>query len=277
MGTKHFLINPNSQPSAQEDILEVEKKKVEKIAQVWDAKERKAQEAFEKESFLKHTFERVIVKVDIEKKNYHTFENGTTIRRERNFNEFNRRITQPSNAIVISGEGIDKGSEILISHNAIHDTNKIFDYRNDSPNVQYFSIPEYDCFAWRNKEGAMQPLKNFEFALRVFKPYEGMILGMPPTEIKNILYITTGSLKGKVVHTLDSTDYQIIYQELNGKEGNLIRIRHSDDDTFDREEIIAIDHDLTELVNKGKLKIGITEKDCKKINECSTNLINDKN
>jgi len=273
MATKHFLINPNSNPSAKEDILEVEKIKVEKVAQVWDAKEKKAQQAFEKESFLKHTFGRVIVKVDIEKKNYHTFEDGTIIRRERKFNEFNRRITQPSNAIVISGEGIEKGSEILISHNAIHDTNKIFDYRNDSPNVQYFSIPEYDCFAWRNKEGVMQPLTNFEFALRVFKPYEGMIIGQPPTEIKNILYITTGELKGKVVHTLEASDYTIIYQELNGKEGAIVRIRHSEDDTFDREEITCISHDLTEKVERGTLLIGITTKDCKKLKEYETGRI----
>lgn len=265
MATKHFLINPNFEYSSPEDIAEVEQAKTEKIAETWKTKEQKSQEAFNRESNLKHTFGRVIVKVDIEKKNYHTFEGGATIRRERNFNEFNRRITQPSNAIVISGEGIEKNSEILISHNAIHDTNRIFDYRNDSPNIQYFSIPEYDCFAWRDKTGQMKPMKNYEFALRVFKPYEGMIIGMPPTIIKNILYITTGELKGKVVHVLDSSDYEIIYQEINGKEGNLVRIRHSEDDAFDREEVVAVDHDLTEQIKRGTLLIGITEKDSKKL------------
>jgi len=266
MATKHFIINPYSTPSDNEDILEIERIKTRKLAETWAAREEKAAKAIQEESFLKHTYGRVIVKVDIEKKNYHTFEDGTTIRRERNFNEFNRRITQPSNAIVISGEDIEKDSEILISHNAIHDTNKIFDYRNDSPNIQYFSIPEYDCFAWRDKNGDMKPMKNYEFALRVFKPYEGVIIGNPPTELKDILYITTGELKGKVVHVLKASDYQIVYQELNGKEGNLIRIRHSQDDTFDREEVVAVDHNLTDLVSRGKLLIGITDKDCKKIN-----------
>lgn len=266
MATKHFILNPNSNPSAKEDILEVEQIRTKKLAETWEAREKKAAQAIQEESFLKHTYGRVIVKVDVEKKNYHTFENGTTIRRERNFNEFNRRITQPSNAIVISGEGIEKDSEILISHNAIHDTNKIFDYRNDSPNIQYFSIPEYDCFAWRDKNGQMQPMKNYEFALRIFKPYQGMIIGTPPTEIKNILYITTGTLKGKVVHTVIAADYQIVFQELDGKEGNLIRIRHSEDDTFDREEVMAVDHDLTEQIKRGTLLVGITQKDCKKLN-----------
>ena len=266
MATKHFILNPHSSPSSQEDIMEVEQIRTKKLADTWEAREKKAAQAIEEESFLKHTYGRVIVKVDVEKKNYHTFDGGLTIRRERNFNEFNRRITQPSNAIVISGEGIEKDSEILISHNAIHDTNKIYDYRNDSPNIQYFSIPEYDCFAWRDKIGQMQPMKNYEFALRIFKPYEGMIIGNPPTEMKNILYITTGALKGNVCHTLDASDYTIIYQDVNGKEGQIVRIRHSESDTFDREEITAISHDLTEKVIRGTLLVGITPKDCKKLN-----------
>lgn len=265
MAIKHFVINPESNPSNAEDILEIETKKTEKLENIWAEREAKAAQVLQEESFLKHTYGRVVVKVDIEKKNYHTFENGTKIRRERNFNEFNRRITQPSNAIVISGDGIEKDSEILISHNAIHDTNRIFDYRNDSINIQYFSIPEYDCFAWRDKNGVMQPMKNYEFALRIFQPYQGMIIGTPPVQLKDILYITTGKLKNKVIHVLKASDYQIVYQELNGKEGNLIRIRHSENDTFDREEVVAVDHNLTEQVKNGKLLVGVTHKDCKKI------------
>jgi len=93
-----------------------------------------------------------------------------------------------------------------------------------------------------------------------------MIIGNPPTEIKNILYITTGALKGNVCHTLDASDYTIIYQELNGKEGQIVRIRHSDDENFDREEITVISHSLTDEVNRGTLLVGITPKDCKKLN-----------
>ena len=113
----------------------------------------------------------------------------------------------------------------------------------------------------------MQPMKNYEFALRIFKPYQGMIIGTPPTEIKNVLYITTGELKGNVVHTLDSCDYTIIYQELNGKEGQIIRIRHSSDPEFDREEITAISHTLTDDVSHGKLLVGLTPQDCKTLKE----------
>lgn len=267
MAVKHFLISPDINPLSKEEISKIESEKTELSNSAWTSKEQKAKEAFEKESNLKHTFGRVIVKVDTQSKNYHSFGNGLTIRRERNFNEFNRRITQPSNAIVISGEGIDKGSEILISHNSIHDTNRIFDYRNDSPDIHYLSIPEYDCFAWRDKNGVMQPMKNYEFGLRIYRPYTGRISFITPVLLKDVLYITTGSLKGKVVHTLKASDYEIVFQDLDGQEGNLIRFRHSDDDTFDREEVQAINHELTEQVNSGILFVGITEKDCKNINE----------
>lgn len=263
MAVKHFIINQNVQHSSQEDIAEIEQKKVAITSERWANRERKAKEAFEQECNLKHTFGRVIVVVDLQEKNYHTFSDGTKIRRERQFNEFNRRITQPVQGTVISGDGIPKGSEILVFHNSFHDTNKIFSYKSLSPDIQYFSIPEYDCYAWRNEQGEMQPMPNFEFGLRIFKPYEGMIIGQPPTQIKDVLFMTTGALKGLVVHTLISSDYEIIYQNKDGREANLIRIRHSDDPNFDREEIQAISHYLTDEVNRGTLKIGVTPKDCK--------------
>lgn len=268
MATKHFLVNPSIKSLSKEDIIGIEQKSINTQRAVWEDREKRVSEAMEEDCPLKHTFGRVIVKVNLESKNYHTFQGGAgTIRRERNFNEFNRRITQPSNAIVISGENIEKGSEILISHNAVHDTNKIFSYKSKSKDVQYFSIPEYDCFAWRDNQGVMQPMENFEFGLRVYKQYTGHLTGLPNELIKDVLYITTGTLKGNVVHTLKASDYTIIYQNTDGREANLIRIRHSENENFDREEITCINHDLTEDVSRGKLLIGLTEKDCKKIKE----------
>lgn len=267
MATKHFIINPNVQHSSQEDIAEIEQNRISKVSDRWDNKEKKVQEALQEECNLKHTFGRIIVRVNIEEKNYHTFSDGTKIRRERQFNDFNRRVTQPVQGIVISGENIPTGSEILVFHNSFHDTNKIFSYKSQSPDIQYFSIPEYDCYAWRNEQGGMQPMTNFEFGLRIFKPYEGMIIGQPPTQIKDVLYITTGELKGQVVHTLIASDYEIIYQNTDGKEGQIIRIRHSEDHNFDREEVTAFSHTLTEEVSHGTLRLGITPKDCKTLKE----------
>ena len=131
--------------------------------------------------------------------------------------------------------------------------------------VKYFSIPEYECFAWKDKSGKWNPLKNFEFALRVFRPYEGFITGIEPEVVKDVLYVTTGALKGNVVNVLKASDYEIVFQNENGREGNLIRFRHSEDEDFDREEVICINHDLTEKVNDGKLLVGIEIKDAKTI------------
>lgn len=267
MSVKHFLLNPEINPLSKEDIAQIEQANLKLVNDNWIKREQKSKEQFEQECNLKHTFGRVIVKVNLEAKNVHTFANGTQIRRERQFNEFNRRITQPAQGIAISGEGIPKGSEILIAHNSTHDTNKIFSYKTQSPDIQYFSIPEYDCFAWRNEQGEMQPMPNFEFGLRVYKQYQGRISFITPELVKDTLFITTGQLKGNVVHTLKAADYQIVFQGLDGKEDNLIRIRHSEDPEFDREEVVAISNDLTEKVLCGTLHIGLTPENCKPLNE----------
>lgn len=219
---------------------------------------------------LKYISGRVIVEVDIEKKNSHKFQDGTEIRLERKYNEFNRRITEPVNATVISAEHIPSGSEILIGHNSLHDTNKIFNFKPLSgeaiaSDIKYFSLPEEDCFAWRDENNELQPMKDFCFALRVFKPYKGILEGIEPTEIKNVLYITTGYLNGKVVHTLKASDYEIIYQGLDGREARVIRCRHFQDEDNEKEEIVAISGDLTKQVNSGKLLVGLSKSDCKAI------------
>lgn len=110
-------------------------------------------------------------------------------------------------------------------------------------------------------------MKNFEFALRVYKPYSGRIAFITPEIVKDVLYITTGKLKNKVCHTLKASDYTIIYQELNGREGRLIRLRHSEDSSFEREEITAVSHPLTEQVNNGELMIGLEPSKAKTLKE----------
>lgn len=214
---------------------------------------------------------RIICSIDMESKNWHTFENGVTIRRERQYNELNQRITQPVNATVISAEYIPSGSQILIHHNAAHDVNRIFDYKNlsgivEADSVKYYSIPESECFAWRDESGELKPMKGFQFALRVFEPYEGIIAGIEPELIKNVLYLTTGNLKGNICHVLKASDYEIIFQGLDGREARVIRIRHSDEEELEREEVVAISHSLTEKLNEGKLLIGLTTTDAKPIN-----------
>lgn len=223
------------------------------------------------EDNLVHVEGRVVVKLDIKNKDSHTFESGLTIRRERNYNNFNRRETQPVNCIVISGEGIPKGAELLIDHNALHETNRINDYKNSFENdgsdrVRYFSIETYECYAWRMGNDNWHPIPPFEFALRVIKPYKGVLHGVEPEILKDTLFVTSGELKGRVVKTVKAADYCLVYQESNGQEGNLICFRPFGNLKRNmEEEAIAILHKETKQVSDGELLIGYEVKDAKSL------------
>lgn len=267
--SKFFLVNTDIESVGDKVITEIESRKSTILSDEGLRKEQKNKDILQEKDLLSWVKGRVIIKIDTQSKNSHTFSNGITIRRERQFNEFNRRITEPVNAYVISAENIPIASEILIGHNSLHDSNRIFNYKNasETSDIRYYSIPEGECFAWRDTKGELQPTKGFAFGLRVFEPYTGTFEGIIPTQIKDTLYITTGELKGKVVNTLKASDYQIIYQGLNGVEENILRCRHYENEINDREEIISISNSLTEKLNNTEFLIGIEDKDCKTLNE----------
>lgn len=225
---------------------------------------------------LKHVENRIVVSVDMEGKNSHTFADGTEIRLERKYDNFDLKYVNPTNATVVSAENIPEGAEILLHHNSTHDTNRIFNYTSLSgaviaSNIRHFAIPETEAFAWYDKESkSWQPIPGFDFALRVFKPYVGFLQGIAPTLIKDCLYVTTGEYKGLVCRTLRACDYTIIFQDINGREGQVIRFRSKDvigdDKKVAREmEIVAIDHFLTAHMREGNLLAGITISDAKPV------------
>ena len=229
-------------------------------------KKQRTKEDLNKESELKHTDNRVIVKVDINYKNKHTFADGTEIYRGRQFNNLNRRETEPVNAIVIDAEHIPKGAEILVHPNALFRDTKINSYREwENNDIEYFSVPTTQCYLWRTNGEEWMPIKGFATALRVFKPYSGGIAGIPPMQIKNILYITSGEFKYLVVHTIKASDYEIIFMGEDGQEKRIIRCRHFENENHDREEIIAVDYGLTEKVKNGELLLGIDKRDAEKL------------
>lgn len=220
---------------------------------------------------IKATDKRIVVQCDIEGKNSHRFENGTIIKYVRQVNNLHRMQTEPVNCIVIDGEGIKPAAEIIVHPNALIPTNTLFNYRGLSgteiaSNIRYFSIPEEQAFAWHDG-GRWLPLRNFEFGLRIFTPYKGILQGVEPTKIKECLYVTTGEMAGSVVHTLKAADYQLVFQDINGREGNLIRFRHSSDPDFDRPEVTCINHELTKKVISGNIWVGLTKSDAKPLNE----------
>jgi hypothetical protein len=220
---------------------------------------------------LKAPSNRVIIKVDLESKNSHTFKDGTKIKLERVYDNFNMRYVKPVNAEVVDAKDIPTGAEILIHHNATHDTYKIFNYQRPtteaSSDIQYFSIPIEECFMWREGKGSIwNALNNFVTALRIFKPYKGMLQGIEPEVMNNKLYITSGDLKGRAVNTVISSDYEIIYQNDDGTEGRIIRLRYYPDGN-DRNEIIAINDNMTELIENGELLVGYNKSDAKQLKE----------
>jgi len=220
---------------------------------------------------LKAPSNKVIIKVDLESKNSHTFKDGTKIKLERVYDNFNMRYVKPVNAEVVDAKDIPTGAEILIHHNATHDTYKIFNYQRPtteaSSDIQYFSIPIEECFMWREGKGSIwNALNNFVTALRIFKPYNGMLQGIEPEVMNNKLYITSGELKGRAVNTVISSDYEIIYQNDDGTEGRIIRLRYYPDGN-DRNEIIAINDNMTELIENGDLLVGYNKSDAKKLKE----------
>jgi hypothetical protein len=214
---------------------------------------------------LKFVPGRVIISIDLDGKNSHTFSNGSKIYIGRQYNNLNRRETEPVNAFVVSAEKIPNDSQILIHPNSIIDSNKIFGFKEDITTVRYYSIPENECYLWKSEKNEWQPLKGFATALRIFNEYKGTMIGVDNELIKNVLYITSGELKGKVVHTLKACDYEIIFMGEAGVEEKVIRCRHFENEINEREEIVGIDHALTKKVLNGDLLIGISSIDAKSI------------
>jgi hypothetical protein len=179
------------------------------------------------------------------------------------------RYVKPVNAEVVNAKDIPVGSEILIHHNATHDTYKIFNYQRPtaeaSSDMQYFSIPIEECFMWRDKKGSTwNALNNFITGLRIFEPYTGFLEGIEPALVKNKIYVTSGELEGNVVGTVISSDYEIIYQDDDGTEGKIIRLRYYPEGN-DRNEVISIEHEFTNKVKNGELLVGYNTSDAKKL------------
>ncbi len=223
-------------------------------------------------SKLTHVENRIVVSVDINYKNSHTFSDGTKISLERKYDCFDRKHTEPVNAIVISADNIPEGSEIIIHHNATDEVNRIHNYKalageNEASTIRYYSISESEAFAWRDGEEWF-PLPGYDFALRVFKPYAGILQGVEPTLIKGVLFVTTGEYKNNVCVTLKASDYTLIFQDISGREKNIIRFRSTENIQQQREcEVVALHNEYTKKVLDGELWVGLTKSDCKPIKE----------
>lgn len=222
---------------------------------------------------LIHAKGRVIVTVDMQYKNKHTFSNGKTIVLVRQVNNFDRKYTEPVNAIIVSSDNIPEFSEVLIHPNSTHDTNRIFNYtqlsgKKIASEINTYSIREEDCYLWRKGTPEWTPCAAYATGLRVYEPHAGMIVGIPPKRVKDVLYVTSGKYKGEVIKTMRACDYELIFNDLDGREKRIIRFRPEGDysnpnPAHHREaEAIAILHGLTSKVKAGKLFVGVSVSDC---------------
>jgi hypothetical protein len=224
---------------------------------------------------MKHTQGRIVVKVPLLHKNEHMMENGQVISIERQYNNLNRRETQPVNAWVICAENIPEGAEVLIGHNATHDTFKITNHDQLSGGIiagkiEYFAIPEDQAFLWRLGKEPWQPTKGYATGLRVFKPYDGPLVGIEPKQLKNVLYVTSGELSGKICQTVRAADYELVFNDFDRREHRIIRFRHYDDgiELNGREdELTCIRNDYNKDLQKGRLLIGLTSSNAKPLKE----------
>lgn len=222
-------------------------------------------------SELKAAQGKVIVRVKMGEKDSYTFKSGLKIAIQRNTENFDRKYTAISQGEVIDAEDIPEGAMVYFHHNGTHANNEIYNYKplnaEDIANeIKYFSIPEGECFLWRDVDGELKPLKGFATALRVFKPYKGILQGIEPSLLKNVLYLTSGNLEGKVCHTLKACDYQLTVL-VDGRDRNIIRVRDTGYHEYDREELVAVNEDYTKQVKNGILYVGLTTTDCKPLNE----------
>jgi hypothetical protein len=206
--------------------------------------------------------------VDIEQKNHYTFSDGTIIKLERDYNNLDRKYTQQVLGVVVSAEDIPENVMVLFHHNSLHETYEILNHKQLSgeeiaTGIKLFSIPEQNCFFWkRHNEETWHPTTGFATALRVFKPYEGVLQGIEPKQLKNTLYVTSGQYKGLVVKTDKSCDYMITFRNEKGTDERIIRFRPDGIEKEQREpEAIAIMNYETSLVNYRKLYVGLSPSD----------------
>lgn len=225
---------------------------------------------------LKPSKGRILVKCDRDFKNNHTLLNEkgekVNIRLERNVENLNHRETMPIQATCLYSEiGIPVGATVLCHHNTFHPSNEIFNHTSLSGeeianNIGIYAIPENEAYLWKTVEmKEWESVKGFAIAERVFQPYNGSLHGIPPTKIKEVLYVKTGHFKGKAVKTLKACDYEMVFRGDNGKEQRLIRIRTSYPEPSEREEVVAVLENETNQIKKGKLLVGLNEKNCKPI------------
>lgn len=213
---------------------------------------------------------KVIVKIDTKQKERYALGNGAILEIERGYN-FNLREDRPSLAECIDGENLPAGADVLINYLALEpnyhvDSEQILTNEEKEQGYKILSIPKDMVFCYKEKNEWI-PCEDYLLTERIFKPYNGKLVGIMPEVIKSRLYIVKGfdkwdgekkELSGKVCAVTLNSDYEVIWNNKNNMEERLIRTMHR--------EILAVDDGMLKDLKNGKYLIGLSPANCKKIN-----------
>lgn len=212
-----------------------------------------------------------IIKMNTKQKELYALTDEINIVIEKGYN-FNLREDRSSLGYVINGDQLDEGVEVLCHYLALEpsyliENDTILTESERKEGFKIFSIPNDMVFCYKFEQ-EWHPNKGFLITKRIFKTYNGNLVGIEPELVKHRMYIEKGSIEwdgdsedvsGKVAITTDNCDYQISWHTKTHKEESIIRTR-------DR-EVMAIDDDATKKVKKGIYLIGLTPHDCKTLKE----------
>lgn len=203
--------------------------------------------------------ERILIKANREKKNSFQLTEDVNIKLVRGIENFDRKQTEPVQGIVVNSEIVPIGSEVLMAHNSLHPVNEIFDHKLElDDNEVLYAIPKREVYFYKEKGGNWKPLEGYLVILKLFKPYSGILQGIPPTEIVDKFWVVEGEYKHQVVIADKFCFYTIIFQGEKGREEHVSRMRS------DEFELHGISGELTEHVLSGELLIGETAETAKK-------------
>lgn len=215
---------------------------------------------------------KVLIKIDTLQKTKYAFSTGEQIVIERGYN-FNLREDRASMAYVIDSDQLPKDAPILVHHLSVEETyavpyNDLFLSEDEiKEGFKVFCIP-YDMVSAYFEDGEWKPCKDFLITKRMFKPYEGELVGIPHERVKRRLYVIRGEdtwdgetrdLAGKVIVVLDNSDVEIIFHNEQHREERVMRTRHR--------EILGIDEGMANDLKKNVYLVGLSEQYCKPINE----------
>lgn len=211
---------------------------------------------------LKATHRNTLVYIEKDNKEKYKFKSGVELFIVKG-HSYNLREDNPSIGKIIDGEGLTKDSICLLHHNASHETYHIegVEYDNGQIIKNLYSVPLDMIFCFKEDENKNWVAnKGFLITLRLYKPYVGLIEGVPHNQIKHRLFVVNGNVEGaevegKVVIVSAYSDYEIIFREDN-VEKSVIRTRER--------EILGIDVEATKKVFNGEYLLGNNLEDAKK-------------